>query len=173
MRHIGFKISEADPCLYYKGSEVGLIVWLSLIDDYMVWGTDKQAKKEKYRFVSRFDCDDIGEVKEYIGCKIDKDTENNSYKFTQSVTIQSFRDEFELGNKNPKIPVDPGSVLVKADDKNKVSQKRQTYYRSGVEKLQHMTRWSRPDIQNTVRDVSRQGRTQVKAHVKAMHMIME
>lgn len=29
--------------------------------------------------VSRFDSDDIGEVKQYVGSKIDKDTEDNSY----------------------------------------------------------------------------------------------
>ena len=89
------------------------------------------------------------------------------------MTIQSFRDVFELGNKNPKTPADPGSVLVKADDKDNVLQKRQTYYRSGVGKLLHMTGCPRPDIQKFVRYVSRQGSVPVEAHVKTMHMIMK
>ena len=59
-------------------------------------GKAEQANKEKDGFVSRFDCDDIGEVKEYVGCKIDKDVKDNIFKFTQPVMIQSFRDEFEL-----------------------------------------------------------------------------
>ena len=34
-------------------------------------------------------------------------------------------------------------------------------------------RWSRPDIQNSVRDCSRQGNTQVPAHIKALNRVME
>ena len=59
-------------------------------------GKVERVNKEKGGFVSRFDCDDIGEVKEYIGCKIDKDVKDNIFKFTQPAIIQSFRDEFEL-----------------------------------------------------------------------------
>ena len=57
--------------------------------------------------------------------------------------IKIFRDEFELGNENaktPAIPAYPGRILLKAKDKDKVDQKIQTYYRSGVAKLLHMTR---------------------------------
>ena len=92
-------------------------------------GKAEQANKEKDGFVSRFDCDDIGVVKEYVGCKIDKDVKNNMFKFTQPVIIQSFRDAFELGKeyaKTPVTPADPGTVLVKAEDKDKINQKRQT-----------------------------------------------
>ena len=52
--------------------------------------------------------------------------------------IQSFRDELELIKECAKTlvtPVDPGTVLVKAEDKDKINQKWQTYYRSGVGKL--------------------------------------
>ena len=73
----------------------------------------------------------------------------------------------------PATPVDPGTVLVKAEDKDKVNQKRQTYYRSGVGKLLHMARWSIPDVQNAVRDVSRHGNALMEAYMKAMYRIME
>ena len=92
-------------------------------------GKAEQANKEKDGFVSRFDCDDIGEVKEYVDCKIDKDVKNNMFKFAQPVMIQSFRDELELikeCTKTPVTPGDPGTVLVKAEDKDKINQKRQT-----------------------------------------------
>ena len=36
-----------------------------------------------------------------------------------------------------------------------------------------MTRWSRPDVHNAVRDVSRHGSAPVEAHVKEMHRIVE
>ena len=37
---------------------------------------------ENKEFMERFDCDDVGEVKEYVGCKIDKDESERSMKFT-------------------------------------------------------------------------------------------
>ena len=43
-----------------------------------------------------FECDDIGDMEEYVGCKIDK--EEGSIKFTQPVMLQSFKDEFDLEN---------------------------------------------------------------------------
>eukprot|EP00957_Ditylum_brightwellii_P165130 12572661-Ditylum_brightwellii.AAC.1 len=38
MRHMGCKRSGADPCLYFKWTDAGLVPWLSWIDDCMVWG---------------------------------------------------------------------------------------------------------------------------------------
>ena len=48
-----------------------------------------------------------------------------------------------------------------------------TYYRSGVGKLLHMARWSRPETQNSVRELTRQGSCPNKAHIKAMHRAMD
>ena len=59
MIYLGFKRSGADPGLYIKWTEIELFVWLSWIDDCMVWGKAEQTNKEKDGFVSRFDCDDI------------------------------------------------------------------------------------------------------------------
>ena len=90
--------------------------------------------------------------------------------------IQIFRDEFELGKENtktPTTPVDLVIVLVKVEDKDKVDQKKQTYYRSCVGKLLYITRWSRSDVQNAVRDVSSHGNAPVETHVKVMHRIMK
>eukprot|EP00957_Ditylum_brightwellii_P136723 10426340-Ditylum_brightwellii.AAC.1 len=37
----------------------------------------------------------------------------------------------------------------------------------------HAIRWSRPEIQNSVREVASQGSAPNQAHVKAMHHVME
>ena len=71
MKHMGYVRSGTDPCLYFKWTVAGLVVWLSWIDDCMVWGPQEIIEKESKDFTSRFDCDEVGEVKEYVGCKID------------------------------------------------------------------------------------------------------
>ena len=58
-----------------------------------------------------FDCEDVGELKEYVGCKIDINNYNQSLKITQPVLIQSFEDEFPLPNREYDTPAEPKKQL--------------------------------------------------------------
>jgi hypothetical protein len=48
----------------------------------------------------------------------------------------------------------------------------QQAYRKGVAKLLHVTRWTRPDIMNSVRELSRFAGGALMAHMKAMYRCM-
>ena len=64
--------STADPCLHYKWTEDGkLIVWLSWVDNCVVGGSGDHANPEKRKMMRLFDCNDSGEVREYIGTKVE------------------------------------------------------------------------------------------------------
>ena len=162
-RSMNFERSTADPCLYYKWTTAGfLIVWLSWIDDCACFGKHDDVEESRAEMNQLFECNDIGDIDEYVGCKIDKS--ESGIRFTQPVMLQSFEDEFNLENVRETVtPADPGSTLPKVDDDTDVDPKLQTYFRSGVGKLLHMMRWSRPDVYNAVRDLSR--------HMKASTMI--
>jgi hypothetical protein len=142
---MNFKRSAADPCLYYSWTMYGLVVWLSWIDDFLVAVDKKAVEAAKEQMKSIFECDDLGELNEYVGCKIDRN--EDSVKFTQPVMIQSYEDEFEL-NKTRQVstPSEQGNVLMKCDKGTELGGKEQTKYRSRVGKLLHMMRWSRPEI---------------------------
>jgi hypothetical protein len=45
---------------------------------------------------SYFDCDNIGDLKEYVGCKIDKQERGNHLLITQTGIVRSFIDEFRI-----------------------------------------------------------------------------
>ena len=92
----------------------------------MCWGEESMVIKENKAFQERFDCDDVGEVKEYVGCKIDRNVEEGSMKFTQPVMLQSFKDEFETSEKRPCTPAEAGTVLAKCSTSAKVDSKRHT-----------------------------------------------
>jgi hypothetical protein len=88
---------------------------------------------------------------EYVGCKVDHNKEEGWIKLTQTVLMQSYVDEFDLPEGQvPRTPATPGSVLQKVDPKDWLSDKLQSKYRSGVGKLSHMIKWTRPDILNAV-----------------------
>jgi hypothetical protein len=81
MRSIGFERSMSDPCLYYKWTENnGLVIIVSWIDDNLIVGSEAAVLEAKKDMMNRFECDDCGEIREYIGCKIDR--KERELKFT-------------------------------------------------------------------------------------------
>jgi hypothetical protein len=113
---IGFVRSAADPCLYYKqmGSDFSdMVIIISWIDDLLILGKKSHVETTRLDILRRFDCDDVGELNEYVGCKIDRTHER--IKVTQPVLIQSLIDEFDTDPKaHPSTPAEPGQVLVKS-----------------------------------------------------------
>ena len=172
---MNFERSKADPCLYYAWTKYGLVTWISWVDDCLVCGSPEGVKIAKAQMMNQFDCDEIGNMDEYVGCKVDRDHENGLIKFTQPVMLQSFIDEFDLPEtkKQPNTPAAPGEFLVKGDETTNLDEELQAKYRSGVGKLLHMMRWSRPDILNAVRELSRYMTGATPAHMKAMLRVMK
>ena len=96
-------------------------------------------------------------------------------KFTQPVMVQSFCDEFDIEDamkRPPATPAEPGSVLLPAQPEDYVSSEKQSYYCSGVGKMLHMMRWSRPETYSSTRELSRSLKGASQLHIKAMHRQM-
>jgi aldehyde:ferredoxin oxidoreductase len=90
------------------------------------------------------------------------------------VLLQSFEDEFDLTEMGkPGTPAPAGSVLSKEDktECEAVPLAHQAY-RKGVGKLLHMTRWTRREIMNAVRELSRFAGGALMGHMKAMYRAM-
>lgn len=154
---------------------MGLLLWLSWVDDCLNVGEKQLVLKETGKLQSLFDCDDVGEMKEYVGCKVDWNKEERYMKISQPVLLQSYSDEFDLSeiSNNVRTPAEASVVLQPTTDESKVSVAMQRQYRKGVGKLLHMTRWSRPEMQNAVRELSRRMQASSGAHRKAMHRVMK
>ena len=74
---------------------------------------------------------------------------------------------------NPVTPAEPGTTLPQAEADDIVPKEKTTYYRKGIGKLLHMMRWSRPDVYNSVRDMSRHMSGVASVHIRAMHRTMK
>jgi hypothetical protein len=170
-----FKRSKADPCLYFAWCKKrGLTLWVSWIDDCLVVGSKKGVKKAKKKLIDRFDCDVIGNMDEYVGCKLERNHEERWVKFTQPVLLQSYEDEFDLGKENATTtPAEPGQVLMPCKEEDGLNSQNQTIYRKGTGKLLHMMRWSRPEILNPVRELSRFMKVASKAHMQALLRLLK
>ena len=176
MASIGLRHSKADLCLYYTWDAVyGLIIILSWIDDLLIFGKCEGVIHYNKMIADLIDCDDIGPLTDYIGNKIEFIHDEHWVRLTQPVLLRSFKDEFTFSkpHKCPKTPAVPGSVLRARTPEESISAKEQKTYRSGVGKLLFLMKWSRPDVLNSVCNLSRFMSCACPAHVMAMERIMQ
>jgi hypothetical protein len=85
-----------------------MILW---IDDNMIVGPSDLVLKLKSDLMEQFECDDCGELTEYIGNKIEC-IGKDAIQLVQTVLTQSYEDEFNLENKCYNTPAQPGTVLM-------------------------------------------------------------
>ena len=93
-------------------------------------------EESRNEMMQLFDCDNVGNMDEYVGCKIGR--EEGSVTFTHPVMLQSFKDEFDLPTWAPNIPGEPGKTFSKSKEGGSVSPEETTYYRKVTGKLLHM-----------------------------------
>jgi hypothetical protein len=85
VKSMGAVYSTTGHYLYHKWSDKGLVLIVSWIDGNLFIGTKKAVEKTKAELMERFNCQDCGELEEYVGCKIERN--GNSVKFTQPVLL--------------------------------------------------------------------------------------
>ena len=171
-QEIGTLRSKADPCLHYRWTSDGLMAMISWVDDCLMAGPKGQVLVTKKDMMNIIECEEAGELNEYIGCKIDIDWVKRTMKLTQPVILQSLKDEFELPTKNYTTPAPAGDILTKAEGEDKLDPEKQFIYRSATGKLLHLMKWSRPEALNRVRELSRFMMEAGKKQFQAMQRVL-
>ena len=70
-----------------SGTSIGLILWVSCVDDCLVAGNKKNVIHAKSEMMSRLNCDKVGLLNKYIGYKLD---------WNKPVLLQSLKDKFGI-----------------------------------------------------------------------------
>jgi hypothetical protein len=167
-----FKRSDGDPCCYFKKVDNRLVVCLSWVDDCLFLGRRDDVIMAADEMKLYFECDDIGFTDTYVGCKITMNKEMKTVRFEQPVMIKSLVDEFGISGKTMKIPATHGTVLQPGEVKDELKGKEKKRYQAGVGKLLYLARWSRPDINNIVRELTRFTTRPQIAHMESMIKVM-
>ena len=173
MGHAKYERSKADPCLFFNWKGGSLSVMMMWVDDCLIAGPKAKVIHAKDKMLSMFDCKDLGEMKEYVGCRVERG--EGWLRLTQPTQLKKFSDEFDLNTHRaePRTPAEPNSVLNEGDQGEPLSEAQQSDYRKGTGILLHMMRWSRPEVLNSVRELSRHLKDGTKKHYKAMIRIMK
>ena len=90
-RFMKYARNQADPCLYFRQVKDELVIWISWVDDFLLSGPNKRTQLAKIKMMSLVECEEMGEMKEYIGCKIERNWNERWVKLKKPVMVQSFQ----------------------------------------------------------------------------------
>lgn len=109
----GFERCQADPCLYKRKFGDNWTYLLIYVDDIIIAAkSNNEIEAAKNFIASKFEIEDLGEVKQYLGLEVTKTTDG-FYAISQSKYIRSVIADFGLEKaKESSIPirVDYGST---------------------------------------------------------------
>lgn len=141
----GFTQSKTDQCLYSKYINGSWCYVLIYVDDITVaCNTKKQVKIIESILSSKFEMQNLGEIKHYLGIEVTRDSDGN-FELCQSNYIEQIALKFGLqGAKEAKTPMDV-SYYKSSSDSSAQLIKNEDYQRL-IGCLLYVSVNSRPDI---------------------------
>ena len=159
LKKIDFEVSLLDPCLMIRKSKEGTVILCIYVDDVLMMGDKEAINKAIEDIMKEFSIRKEGKLHDYLGCIINFDEDNDTGTIHQPYTLQKLENKFNKLVKNirkTELPSAPGSMLKRPTELDvKIDEKLQNLYRSGVGILLYLTKYTRPDISNAVREHSK------------------
>ncbi|KAL7564554.1 hypothetical protein ACA910_013955 [Epithemia clementina (nom. ined.)] len=172
LKELGFLPSAIDSCLYY-GNQVMMLVY---IDDCLLFSPSKESIDEVVLSLrnshQRFNVDNQGEVKAFLGIKIRNQTDG-SIMLTQPHLIDSILQDLQLQS-NSQVRETPAlsTVILHKDEQGKPKdQQANFHYCSVIGKLNFLEKSTRPDISYAVHQCARFSESPKESHAKAVKLI--
>ena len=152
-------MSEADQCLVYKENQNGTCIILIYTDDMLIVGNLKAVDEAIQVLQQSFEVKAPTTLENYLGVQVIKSKNGEKVWLGQPAIIKNLEKMFEEDVKtlqNTLTPGTPGLVGQKMnEDEDKVNEKEQALYGSGVGTLLYLTKHSRLDMTNAVRESSK------------------
>ena len=168
----GFQLSAADPSMLYKEDDRGVCIIIVYIDDMLIIGKEEAIDAAVKGLQGHFQVKDPTSLEDYLGVQIVQSDDGKETWLGQPTIIKSLEKQFgeRVAKKKMTItPGTPGFIGGKVDDISKVDEKTQSMYRLGVGTLLYLTKHSRLNITNPVRDLSKSMDGASMAHVTEMY----
>ena len=160
LKSIGFEGGQADPCLMMKQEGNDRIYVGTYVDDNVCVGTqqliDDTIKKLKN---IGFELKVMDDFTDYLSCEIVFSEDRSKAWIGQPHLLKKLENKFSELTKGLtlyKTPGTPGHNITRPTaDSDKINASEQKLYRSGVGMLLYLVKYSRPDIANAVRELSK------------------
>lgn len=169
LQKFDFEPSLADPCFFIK-KDGDLAMNSIYVDDGCIVGDPATINKIIQELGTCFTVKRLGPLKNYVGCHFDE-SKNGTIIVTQPKLFASLKKKFGklVDNAEYATPAAPRFTIVRHEkDVIKISDSKQKDYRSGVGMLLYLVKYSRPDLANITRELSKVMDGATKAHWKAL-----
>ena len=170
LKELNFEVNLIDPCLMTRTNDKGVVTLCIYVDDVLLIG-DKEAIKSAIEDIeTKFDIRKEGPLNDYLGCIVKFGDKEASIH--QPHSLKKLENKFKSltgGLRNSKLPCAPGLNLMRPKENEElIDNKKQHDYRSGVGMLLYLTKHTRPDIANAVREHSKMMDGATELHYKSL-----
>ena len=150
---VGFRISEADPCLLYRENKLGICMIIIYVDNIGDW-TQKSIIDVQEKGENVFSIKTQTNLTDYLGCEFHMNKDKTKGWLGQPSNIRSLEKKFGEVAMKHRLCLTPGTprfiAMRVTDEEDKLPAKEHAIYRSGVGTLLYLTKHSRPDLCNAV-----------------------
>ena len=149
---------------------LGIFIIIMYVDDMLIIGKKEQIKEFATKIQKEFSVKIQHNLADYLGCKFHTNKEKTKAWLGQPSIIKSL--EQKLGDRAMKerLYLTPGTPKCTArrleNNEDIVNTEDHETYRSGEGTLLYLTKYRRPDICNTVRELSRTMDAPAPEHLK-------
>ena len=155
----GFQVSPADPCMFFKENELGVCIIIIYVDDMLIIRKKEQIQDFASKIQNEFSVKIQQNLADYLGCEFHMNKERTGGWLGQPSIIKSLEQKFGDRAMKERLSLTPGTPRFRArrieNLEDKVNPEDYETYRSGVGTLLYLTKHSRPDFCNPVRELSK------------------
>nr|GFA77369.1 ribonuclease H-like domain, reverse transcriptase, RNA-dependent DNA polymerase [Tanacetum cinerariifolium] len=167
LKSLDFKRCNLEQAVYTRRSKTSTLIVGVYVDDLIITAPRKEIDVFKSQMKEKFEMSDLGLLAYYLGIEVTQTGGEITIK--QTGYINKILKETSMTDINDtKIPMDPGTKLVKAEDGNTVDA---TYYRSLIGSLKYLLH-TRPDLSYSVGLLSRFMQDPKDHHLKAVKQVI-
>ncbi|GKB54292.1 zinc finger, CCHC-type containing protein [Tanacetum coccineum] len=168
LKSLDFKKCNLEQAVYTKRSKTSTLIVGVYVDDLIITGTPrKEIDLFKSQMKDKFEMSDLGLLAYYLGIEVTQTGGEITIKQTGYIN-KILKETSMMDSNDTKIPMDPGTKLVKAEDGNSVDA---TYYRSLIGSLRYLLH-TRPDLSYSVGLLSRFMQDPKDHHLKAIKQVI-
>ncbi|SOV08056.1 uncharacterized protein UDID_17272 [Ustilago sp. UG-2017a] len=154
LRKIGFHCMSSTPCLYSRGTDDRLTVITAYVDDMLIASPSwKEVDRTKAEIMGKWEMEDNGSVKEFLGIKITRDRSQSKISLDLTAYIKGMVSKWlEKPNEKSWIPMQSVANTVGG---NKCTPERAKQYQELVGQLLWVSNTVQPGISFTVEVLAR------------------
>ena len=172
----GFTVSPADPCMLFKENNLGICIIIIYVDDMLIIGKKEQLQEFATVIQKEFSVKIQHNLADYLGCEFHMNKEKTRVWLEQPSIIKSLEQKFGKRAMKERLSMTPGTPRFTTrrleNKEDNVNAKDHETYRRGVGTLLYLTKHSRPDISNLVRELSKTMDEPAPVHLNEMYKLI-